>query len=75
MNGNWWASFILIAGFCYRTKKSRVEESCDMGKLILVVEDDEDNRDLMGFLIHRSHLDVELMMVENGKEAIQCIRK
>jgi CheY-like chemotaxis protein len=46
-----------------------------MGKLILVVEDDEDNRDVVEFLINRSHLDVELMMAENGEEAVQCVRK
>jgi CheY-like chemotaxis protein len=46
-----------------------------MRKLILVVEDDEDNRDLVEFLINRSHLDVELMMAENGEEAVQCVRK
>jgi CheY-like chemotaxis protein len=46
-----------------------------MGKLILVVEDDEDNRDLMEFLINRSHPEIELMMAENGEEAMQCVRK
>lgn len=42
-----------------------------MGKTVLVVEDDEDNRDLVEFVIHSSHLDVDLMMAENGEEAIQ----
>jgi two-component system, cell cycle response regulator DivK len=46
-----------------------------MKKLILVVEDDEDNRDLMEFLINRSHLDVDLMMAENGEEAVKRVRK
>jgi CheY-like chemotaxis protein len=46
-----------------------------MGKLILVVEDDEDNRDLVEFLINRSHPEIELMMAENGEEAVQCVRK
>ena len=48
---------------------------CDRGKLILVVEDDEDNRDLVEFLINRSHPEIELMMAENGEEAVQCVRK
>lgn len=46
-----------------------------MGKTILVVEDDEDNRDLLEFVIGRSHLNVELVMAENGEEAIQCARR
>jgi two-component system, sensor histidine kinase and response regulator len=52
-----------------------VREPYDRGKLILVVEDDEDNRALVEFLINRSYLDVELMMAENGEEAVQCVRK
>ncbi len=46
-----------------------------MGKIILVVEDDEDNRDLVEFLVNRNHLDVNLMMAENGEEAVRCVRK
>ena len=52
-----------------------MRELYDRGKLILVVEDDEDNHALVEFLINRSHLDVELMMAENGEEAVQCVRK
>ena len=51
-----------------------MREPCDIGKFILVVKDDEDDRDLVEFLINRNHLDVELMMAENG-EAVQCVRK
>jgi len=46
-----------------------------MGKVILLVEDDEDNRDLVEFIIARSRLDVELMIAENGEEAIKCVHK
>jgi two-component system cell cycle response regulator DivK len=52
-----------------------MREADDMGKLILLVEDDEDNRELVDFVITRSRLDVELVMAENGEEAIQCMRK
>jgi len=45
-----------------------------MSKLILLVEDDEDNRDLMEFVIARSGLDVELALAENGQEAIEMTK-
>ncbi len=45
-----------------------------MGKLILLVEDDEDNRDLMEFVIARSGLDVELISAENGQQAIEMVK-
>jgi CheY-like chemotaxis protein len=41
-----------------------------MSKVVLLVEDDEDNRDLVSFVLARSRLDVELLTAENGKEAI-----
>lgn len=41
-----------------------------MSKVILLVEDDEDNRDLVQFVVQRSRLDVELIMAENGQEAL-----
>jgi two-component system, cell cycle response regulator DivK len=46
-----------------------------MGKLVLLVEDDEDNRDLVQFVFTRSRLDVDLMMAENGQDALSCIKK
>ena len=41
-----------------------------MSKVGLLVEDDEDNRDLVSFVLARSRLDVELLTAENGQEAI-----
>lgn len=41
-----------------------------MSKVVLLVEDDEDNRDLVAFVIARSKLDVELVVAENGQEAV-----
>lgn len=41
-----------------------------MSKIVLLVEDDEDNRDLMSFVMSRSQLDVELLIAENGQEAL-----
>jgi two-component system, cell cycle response regulator DivK len=46
-----------------------------MAKKILLVEDDEDNRDLVVFIMQRSKLDVELLVAENGKEAIDIALK
>lgn len=42
----------------------------DMSKMVLLVEDDEDNRDLVRFVLQRSKLGVELLIAENGQEAI-----
>ncbi len=41
-----------------------------MSKVLLLVEDDEDNRDLVSFVLSRSKLDIELEIAENGREAI-----
>jgi CheY-like chemotaxis protein len=41
-----------------------------MSKVVLLVEDDEDNRDLVGFVLARSRMDVNLAFAENGQEAI-----
>lgn len=43
----------------------------DMAKTVLLVEDDEDNRDLVRFVLQRSKLGVELLIAENGKVAIE----
>jgi len=41
-----------------------------MSKIVLLVEDDEDNRDLVSFVLARSRMDVKLVIAENGQEAI-----
>lgn len=46
-----------------------------MSKKILLAEDDEDNRDLVAFVMQRSRLDVKLLMAENGKEAVDLAKK
>jgi CheY-like chemotaxis protein len=42
-----------------------------MSKTILLAEDDEDNRDLVEFVIARSGLDVTMHTAENGQIAVQ----
>lgn len=42
-----------------------------MSKRILLAEDDEDNRTLVSFILRRSRLDVELLLAEDGKTAVQ----
>lgn len=42
-----------------------------MSHKILLVEDDEDNRDLVSFVLKRSKLDVELLLAKNGEQAVQ----
>lgn len=42
-----------------------------MAKRILLAEDDEDNRDLVAFVMKRSQMDIELLVAENGKEAVE----
>lgn len=46
-----------------------------MRKVVLLVEDDEDNRDLAQFVVDRSHLDVELVIAVNGQEAVDSLKK
>ncbi|MEX0602852.1 MAG: response regulator [Bacteroidota bacterium] len=41
-----------------------------MSKIVLLAEDDEDNRDLVSFVLQRSKLDIELVIAENGKQAV-----
>lgn len=45
-----------------------------MAKQILLAEDDEDNRDLMVFVVERSGLDAVLLLAENGQEAVDLAR-
>ena len=47
----------------------------EMSKMVLLVEDDEDNRDLVRFVLQRSKLGVELLIAENGQEAIDIATK
>lgn len=42
-----------------------------MPKKVLLAEDDEDNRDLIVFMVKKSGLDIELLLAENGKEAVE----
>jgi CheY-like chemotaxis protein len=42
-----------------------------MSKKILLVEDDEDNRDLVQFVLSRSRLGATLIIAENGKQAVE----
>lgn len=42
-----------------------------MSKCILLAEDDEDNRDLVSFILRSSQMDVELIIAENGQQAIE----
>jgi len=42
-----------------------------MSKKILLAEDDEDNRDLIVFMVKRSGLDIQLFQAENGQEAVE----
>ncbi len=46
-----------------------------MRKVVLLAEDDEDNRDLVQFVLMRSKMDIELIVAENGKEAIEMARE
>ncbi|MDD8018016.1 MAG: response regulator [Bacteroidota bacterium] len=46
-----------------------------MAKRILLAEDDEDNRDLVEFVMKRSGLDVELLLAEDGKQAVEIAIK
>ena len=46
-----------------------------MSKIVLLAEDDEDNRDLVSFALKRSHLNVELLVAENGQVAVRLARE
>jgi CheY-like chemotaxis protein len=49
-------------------------EVYSMSKVVLVVDDDEDNRDLVKFVIARSRLDIECVVAVNGQEAIDSLK-
>ena len=42
-----------------------------MSKVVLLAEDDEDNRDLVSFVVKRSGMDIRLDIAENGQEAVE----
>ena len=42
-----------------------------MPKKVLLVEDNEDNRDLVSFILKSARLDVQLLVAENGEEALE----
>lgn len=42
-----------------------------MSHIVLLAEDDEDNRDLVTFVVKRSRLDIQLEIAENGQEAVE----
>jgi CheY-like chemotaxis protein len=42
-----------------------------MSHIVLLAEDDEDNRDLVSFVVKRSRLDIQLEIAENGQEAVE----
>ena len=42
-----------------------------MSHVVLLAEDDEDNRDLVSFVVKRSRLDIKLEIAENGQEAVE----
>ncbi len=46
-----------------------------MSKVILLAEDDEDNRDLVQFVLMRSKMDIELVIAENGEEAVRLAKE
>lgn len=43
-----------------------------MRKVILIVEDDEDNRDLVVFVLKRCKIELETVLAENRKEAVDA---
>ena len=42
-----------------------------MQKKVLLVEDDEDNRALVSFVLRSAHLDVTLLTAEDGKQGLE----
>jgi CheY-like chemotaxis protein len=50
-------------------------EGYSMSKVVLLAEDDEDNRELVKFVVARSSLDLEIMIAVNGQEAVDSLKK
>lgn len=46
-----------------------------MSKVILLAEDDEDNRDLVQFVLLKSKLDITVEIAENGEEAVRLAKE
>jgi CheY-like chemotaxis protein len=46
-----------------------------MQKQLLLAEDNEDNMELMVFVVERGGLDVKLLMAENGQEAVDLAKE
>jgi CheY-like chemotaxis protein len=46
-----------------------------MSKVILLAEDDEDNRDLVQFVLMRSKMDIEVIVAENGEKAVRLAKE
>ena len=44
-----------------------------MGKVVLLVDDDEGNCELVQFVVARSRLDIELMVAVNGQEGVDAV--
>lgn len=42
-----------------------------MPQRILLAEDDEDNRDLVKFVMKKSQMNIDLLVAEDGKEAVE----
>ena len=46
-----------------------------MGKVVLLVDDDEGNCELLQFVIVRSGIDIELIIAMNGQEGLDALKK
>jgi len=46
-----------------------------MGKVVLLVDDDEGNCELVQFVVARSRLDIELIVAVNGQEGVDAVKK
>jgi CheY-like chemotaxis protein len=50
-------------------------EAYVMGKVVLLVDDDEGNCELVQFVVARRRLDIELMVAVNGQEGVDAVKK